>query len=51
MVNLNEMCRKYLYPPFDFAPLRSGRAVQCPFVLSVTHRVKSKHERRSQQMI
>ena len=27
MVNLNEMCRKYLCPPFDFAPLRSGRTV------------------------
>ena len=51
MMNLNEMYRKDPCPPFDFAALRSGRAVQYPFVLSVTRRVKSKHERRSPQMI
>jgi hypothetical protein len=37
--------------PFDFAALRSGRAVIAPFVLSVTRRVKSKHERNTAQMI
>ena len=28
--NLNEMFRGYLCPPFDFAALRSGRAVSVP---------------------
>ena len=51
IVNLNEMCRHIRIRPST--SLRYAQDEWCarPFVLSVTRRVKSKHERQSEQMI
>ena len=51
IVNLNEMCLHICVRPSTSLRYAQDERFARPFVLSVTRRVKSKHERQSEQTI